>query len=72
LLVWIRQRWNRPTISLRDIQVYGPRDSRDRKTATKHVEALERHGWLAPMQAHRRDRRIWRTPPTGATALPED
>src|SRR5262249_2073597 len=72
LLVWIRQRWNRPTISLRDIQVFSPRASRDRATALKPAETSETHGWLAPMPVHRRDRRVWRTPPAGATALPED
>jgi hypothetical protein len=71
LLVWIRRR-NRPAISLRDIQVYGPRASRERKTAISHLEALERHGWLAPMKPHRRDRRLWQTPPAGATALDQD
>jgi hypothetical protein len=72
LLVWIRQRWNKPTISLRDIMIFAPRAVRDRETATKHAEILEKHGWLAPMPVHRRDRRVWRTPPAGATALPED
>jgi hypothetical protein len=72
LLIWIQQCWNRPTISLRDIQTYAPRDSRDRRSATKHVETLEQHGWLTPLRAHRRDRRIWRTPPAGATEIPED
>ena len=72
LLIWIQQCWSKPIISLRDIQTYAPRDSRDRQSATKHVEALEQHGWLAPLRAHRRDRRIWRTPPAGATALPKD
>src|SRR6516162_668877 len=59
LLVWIRRRWNRPTISLREIQVYGPHSSRDHATAVKHTATLEKHGWLAPMKAHRRDRRVW-------------
>jgi hypothetical protein len=71
LLVWIRQRWNKPTISLRDIQTYAPRAIRDRMTATNHAETLEKHGWLAPMKMHRRDRLVWRTPPAGATTLPE-
>jgi hypothetical protein len=57
---------------LRDIQVYGPHSSRDHAAAVKHTATLEKHGWLSPMPVHRRDRRVWRTPPAGATALPED
>jgi hypothetical protein len=73
LLVWIRQRWNKPIISLRDIQTYAPRAVRDRMTATTYAETLEKHGWLAPVRSHRRDRQVWQTPPpAGATALPEE
>jgi hypothetical protein len=72
LLIWIRRCWNKSTISLRDIQVYGPNAIRDRKTAISHAETLARHGWLAEIKAHRRDRRLWKLPPAGATTLPED
>jgi hypothetical protein len=63
LLVWIQQCWNKPTISSRDIQVYGPAAIRDRATAISHAEALAAAGWLAETKAHRRDRRVWRLPP---------
>jgi hypothetical protein len=72
LLLWLQDTWKKPIISLRDIQVYAPRAIRDRETATSHAETLARHGWLAEIKAHRRDRRVWRTPPAGATALPEN
>ena len=72
LLVWIRRHWNKPIISLRDIQTYAPRDYRDRQSATKHAETLEQHGWLAPLRPRRHDRRVWRTPPAWASELPED
>jgi hypothetical protein len=72
LLVWIQQCWNKPTISLRQLQIYAPRAIRDRATAISHAETLEKHAWLVPMRVHRRNRRVWRTPPAGATALPED
>jgi hypothetical protein len=38
-----------PLISLRDIQVYGSYDIRDRKSAITYAETLERWGWLAPV-----------------------
>src|SRR6516165_8769368 len=41
LLVWIRRDWGKPTISLRDIQAYGPRALRDRETLLKQLEILE-------------------------------
>jgi len=71
LLVWIQQCWNKPTISLRDIQVYAPGAIRDRETATRHAETLEKYGWLAPVRPRRRDRRVWRLPPAGATVIPD-
>jgi hypothetical protein len=71
LLIWIRRYWNKPTISLRDIMIFAPRAIRDREIATKHAETLEKCGWLAPIRSHRRDRRVWRLPPAGATALPD-
>jgi hypothetical protein len=60
LLVWIQQYWNKPIISLRDIQVYGPYTIRERQTAINQAETLERNGWLIPLRAHRRDRRVWK------------
>jgi hypothetical protein len=71
LLIWIQQCWNKPTISLRDIQIYGPRAIRDRSTAVRHAETLEKYGWLAPVRPRRRDQRVWRLPPAGATVIPD-
>jgi hypothetical protein len=72
LLIWIRRCWNKSTISLRDIMIFAPRSIRDRATAISHAETLARHGWLAEIKAHRRDRRLWKLPPAGATALSPD
>ena len=71
LLTWLRDNWKKPTISLRQVQVYGPRGSRDRETATKHIEALASYGWLAPIKSNRRDSRVWRLPPTVAATVPD-
>jgi hypothetical protein len=70
LLVWIQHDWGKPIISLRDIQAYGPNAIRDRETAVAQAEILVEYGWLIPMKAHRRDRIVWTTPPTGARPLP--
>jgi hypothetical protein len=66
LLDWLRHSWTKPVISLRDIQAYGPTEIRDRATALSQAETLASHGWLAELKAHRRDRRVWRLPPTVA------
>jgi hypothetical protein len=71
LLVWIQRGWAKPTISLRDIVIFAPRAFRDKATELKQVEILVQHGWLVEIKAHRYDRRLWRTPPIGATALPD-
>jgi hypothetical protein len=71
LLVWIKRHWGKPIISLRDIQAYGPNAIRDRETAVAQAEILVEYGWLVPMKAHRRDRIVWGTPPTGARPLPD-
>ena len=71
LLTWLRDNWSKPVISLRDLQVFGPSGIRDRASALAQAETLERLGWLVPMKAHRRDRRMWMLPPARATALPD-
>jgi hypothetical protein len=63
LLVWIKQRWGKPVVSLRDIQAYGPNAIRDRKSAITQAEILVKHGWLVPVKSYRRDRIAWETPP---------
>jgi hypothetical protein len=60
LLDWLLQRWNKSTISVREIGVYAPRAIRERETMINSAEALVRHGWLSELKAHRHDRRVWR------------
>jgi hypothetical protein len=69
LLDWL-QRWARPTISVREIHVYGPNSLRDRESAINSAEFLVKNGWLNPLKAHRHDRRVWeivRKPIVGPT-----
>jgi hypothetical protein len=58
LLDWL-QRWSKPTISMRDIRIYGPRPIRARESAINSAQTLVRHGWLIPTQTHRHDRHVW-------------
>ena len=58
LLDWL-QRWTKPTISIRDIHIYGPQSIRDRERAIRSAEVLVDYGWLIPLKAHRYDMRAW-------------
>ena len=59
LLDWL-QRWPKPTVSSKEIYQYAPRSIRfDRENAINLTEVLVRHGWLTPLQTHRRDWRVW-------------
>ena len=60
LLGWIQNNWTQPTIRARDICRFGPNPIRDRESAIKTAEILERRGWLVPMPAPRWDTKIWR------------
>jgi len=59
LLDWL-QRWNKPTVSWREIHIYGPGSIRNKKSATDAIEILIKYGWLTPLGPHRYDMRKWR------------
>jgi hypothetical protein len=58
LLDWL-QHWAKPTVSARDIYMYGPRSIRDRERAIDLAGILVGHGWLIPNKTRRRDMREW-------------
>ena len=58
LLDWL-QHWAKPTVSAREIRIYGPKSIRDRQSALNSAETLVKYGWLIPTQTPRRDRRVW-------------
>jgi len=60
LLGWIQNNWKGSTIRSRDIQRLGPNSIRDRESAIKTAEILERRGFLVPMKTHRYDAKWWR------------
>ena len=52
LLDWL-QRWDKPTVCVRDIRIYGPGSLRNqKKSVTDSAEVLVKNGWLAPVQTH--------------------
>jgi|SRR5215471_9599761 len=58
LLDWL-QHWAKPTVSAREICMYGPNTVRDRKRAVDAAEILVKEGWLVPIKTRRRDMYQW-------------
>ena len=59
LLAWIVNYWTRPTVSVREICIYGPNCVRDKKTILSLAQTLVERGWLAPTKTRRRDMKKW-------------
>ena len=55
---WLKH-WGRPTVRLRDICNRGPVTSRKRERAIYLAGILVERGWLAPVEARRRNRKEW-------------
>jgi hypothetical protein len=49
LLDWL-QRWNKPTVSVRDIRIYGPKSIRNQRGAIDTAEVLVKNKWLIPIK----------------------
>jgi len=58
LLSWL-PRWPKPTITVRQIRVYGPRCLRDRRSAIDSAEILVANGWLIRIRPSRPDTYAW-------------
>jgi hypothetical protein len=59
LLYWLTHHWKKATISVREICVYGPQITRNRKSAIDLAETLAQRGFLLPIRTHRIDRKVW-------------
>lgn len=60
LLDFVMQKWAKPTVSLRDFAVYGPRSLRKRRESVlEAAEILTSRGWLIPQRTARPDRLVW-------------
>jgi hypothetical protein len=51
LLDWL-QRWAKPSLSVRDIRIYGPYSLRNQESAIRAAETLARQGWLIRTKTH--------------------
>jgi len=58
LLDWL-QRWSKPTITVRQIRVYGPHSIRNRRSAIDAAEILVANGWLNSIKPSRPDTYAW-------------
>lgn len=58
LITWL-QHWSKPTVSVRDIVLYGPNSLRDPKIAIEVAEILVNYRWLIPVKTRRRDMKWW-------------
>jgi len=54
LLLDFLQRWNKPTISSRDIRIWGPKSIRNRESAIRSAQILAANGYLTPLK-----NRVW-------------
>jgi hypothetical protein len=59
LLDWL-QRWDKQTIRLRDIQIFGPMHIRKREIAIEQAAVLVKYNWLIPIKSNRRDSLEWK------------
>jgi len=53
------QRWNKPTIRVRDIRIYGPGSIRDQEKATAAARVLVKNGWLRPVETRQHNGQKW-------------
>ena len=59
LLHWLTNNWKEPVISTRNICQFGPRP-RDKESALRLADILEKRGWLVRMTTNRHDAKWWR------------
>ena len=54
------QRWDKPTVSVRDIRIWGPRITRNRKSAIAAAEILVKNNFLVPNKPYRSHTYEWK------------
>jgi hypothetical protein len=59
LIDWLMNRWPKSSVTLRDIQAYGPGSVRDREVAISLMQTLVARRWVAPIRPHRHDMKRW-------------
>jgi hypothetical protein len=58
LMAWLPH-WRKPTISVRDVRLYGPNSLRNTNIATDAIEVLAGYGWLVPVMAPAYNQKWW-------------
>jgi len=58
LLNWL-QKWRRPTITPRQIRIYGPKYFRSQERVLGTAEALVRYGWLTALKPRGKNTHEW-------------
>jgi hypothetical protein len=58
LLDWL-QRWNKNTVTLRNILQFGPHSTRYKTAASNAADVLVKNGWLIPMKTQHKNREEW-------------
>jgi hypothetical protein len=66
---WLVNRWTKPTISVREICIFGPHPLRNAKIARSLTEILAEQGWLIPLKGRRLEIREWQIVPKTSKAL---
>jgi hypothetical protein len=66
---WLVNHWTKPTVTVREIRIYGPNLIRDGKAALSTAESLVEQGWLVPLKTRRRDMREWQIVPKTSKPL---
>jgi hypothetical protein len=59
LLNWLLK-WQKPTIRMNEVLVFGPRPVHKRENALSPIQKLVEQGWLTPIQTRRPDMLEWR------------
>jgi hypothetical protein len=61
LLNWLTSNWREPTITARQIRLYGPYPLRNEKKATLDLmQGLVERGWICSVKPKRHDSREWK------------
>jgi hypothetical protein len=55
LLDWLMNRWTKSSVTLRDIQAFGPGSIRNKDVALNLMQILGARGWITPVRPHRYD-----------------
>jgi hypothetical protein len=62
MLDWLQNRWTKSSVTLRDIQTYGPGSVRNKDVALNLMHTLTTRRWVVAIKPHRYDMKRWGIP----------